>query len=70
MMHIVALSVILLVLFTSEISILNVKTYSNMSSGIQNVTTDMTTLKVALFPYLPDSVGDNYTREGGGGRLI
>jgi len=63
MMHIVTLSVILLVLFTSEISTLSVKTYSNMSSGIHNVTTDMTTLKVALFPYLPDSAGDNYIKE-------
>ena len=52
---------ILLVLLTSVINTLSAKNYSYTTFNSRNGVAEKTTLKVALYPYLPDSAGDNLT---------
>ena len=54
---------ILLVILVSSGSTLEAKDYSKISPAIQHADSSNTSnivLKVALYPYLPDSAGDNY----------
>jgi hypothetical protein len=52
--------VILVILLASSIKALDAKTLLNATSGTPNVGVDKTTLKVALYPYIPDSAGDKF----------
>ncbi|CAF1393978.1 unnamed protein product [Adineta steineri] len=61
-MHIVAPALVFLMLLMSPIIALDAETYSKISSDIHNDGTDITTLKVAMYPHLPDSAGDNYAK--------
>ncbi|CAF4031528.1 unnamed protein product [Adineta steineri] len=61
-MHIVAPALVFLMLLMSPIIALDAKTYSKLSSDIHNDGTDITTLKVAMYPHLPDSAGDNHAK--------
>jgi len=62
-MHLIEFVVMVMILLVSQINTLDTGSCSAMSSCTQNVDSDKMgnmVLKVALFPYLPDTVGDKF----------